>query len=226
MKSSIRWVLIASLSLLSQFALSLDTGSTFRCGQTLTRAVITSTNFFESGENLLVFPGLRGGQRGFYSLATNAVKYHPLPPERAFKKNDKFYYHLFALEDPKTKKQAHIVYSDFIAAPEDAITMTMGEKDKRAFPLSIGVQADDTVTRAALMERYKLSIATIPQIIKIHEQNDRRAPESLKRDIVNELSQIVCACRGVVELRAELAILSKSPGVAPYASNLGCRPSV
>jgi hypothetical protein len=201
---------------------TIDFESDFKCGMSLSRAVITSANFYESGENLLVIPSTRAGQRGFYSLAASGAKYHALPPERAFKKNAMFYYHIFALEDPKTKKQARIVYSDIISSPDEAITMTMGAKDKREFPLSAGVPVNDQTTQNTLVSRFKLSLQTIPQMIMVQVQNDGREPAAVKSDIRHELSQILCTCKKVSALRAEVQELQHSPALAPYAPATGC----
>jgi len=199
-----------------------DSQSDFVCGLTLSRAAITSANFHESSDNLLLIPSVRAGQRGFYSLAASGAKYHALPPERAFKKNAQFYYHIFSLEDPKTKRHSRIVYSDIIASPDDAITMTMGEKDKRDFPLSVGVPVDDKTTRQTLMSRFKLSLMTVPMMVSAHLQNDGRAPAAIKSDISQQLSRILCDCHKVADLKGAVESLRGSPALAPFAAPSGC----
>jgi hypothetical protein len=193
-----------------------DSKSDFKCGMTLTRYQISPTNFFGSGENLLIIPGLHEGQRGFYALDETGVKFHPLPPERAVKKNDRFYYHRFSLEDPKTKEQARIVYSDIIADPDEAITVTIGPKDKRPFPLSVGVPVNDERSQAAIRNRFMLSLKSIPPMVESVVQREEANSQQVREAISSELSQILCTCGGVASLKHEVDILRLHPALVPF----------
>lgn len=218
MTRMVLWTLFSIFTAFSSvsMAVSTDLKSDFKCGMTLTRNLISPTNFIGNGENQLIIPSLHNGQRGFYALDESGVKFHFLPPEKAVRKNDRFYYHRFALEDPKTKTKSHIVYSDIIADPDEAITVTMGAKDTRPFPLSIGVPVTDKDSLQTIQSRLSLSLKSIPPMIQSFVRTEAGDATEMNEQIRQALSQIFCSCGRVTGLKKEVEVLRLHPALVPF----------